>query len=173
MGNNAFDAEAAKAGKPIQFSRGSFDGSNPHSWEDVHYIGPDIVRGGQYIVQHKNGSLTSTSALRMKPREPMTMAKLAESIGFRRSKTADGTLLLSVGHLDFFQIEDADLAIKFMHDSAIQLISLCLDWHEAQKKAISKSGRSDSNSQWESLQHAEQIGRINEFLDAVRPRDKS
>lgn len=65
--NHDFDAKRARNGESVQFSRGSLDGSVPQSWEDVFYIGPDVVRGG-HIIQHADGSTTSTNALRMKPK---------------------------------------------------------------------------------------------------------
>lgn len=61
-----FDEARAKAGHPVQFSRGSMDGSTPQEWVDVHYIGRDVVRGG-HIVQFKEGDTISTGALRMAP----------------------------------------------------------------------------------------------------------
>lgn len=61
-----FDEARAKAGHPVQFSRGSLDGSTPQEWVDVYYIGRDVVRGG-HIVQFKEGNTISTGALRMAP----------------------------------------------------------------------------------------------------------
>ncbi len=75
--NHEFDAERARNGEPVQFSRGSMDGKIPQEWVDVHYVGPDRVRGG-HIVQFDDGVTISTHALRMKPRKMVRYVNLWE-----------------------------------------------------------------------------------------------
>jgi hypothetical protein len=60
MTDNAFDPARAAAGEPVQFCL--TDGK----WVDVHYVGPDRVRGGHFV-QFPDGGTVSTGALRMKP----------------------------------------------------------------------------------------------------------
>ena len=62
-----FDPERAKAGAPVQFFRKAISDPGPGEWVDVHYVGPDRVRGG-HVIQFKDGDMLTTSALRMKPR---------------------------------------------------------------------------------------------------------
>lgn len=58
---HAFDPDFARAGEQVQFCK------TGGAWIDVHYVGPDRVRGGHFV-QFYDGSTISTSALRMKPR---------------------------------------------------------------------------------------------------------
>jgi hypothetical protein len=60
MTSKDFSPELATTGRPIQFCK------TGGVWVDVHYLGPDRVRGG-YFVQFFDGSVVSTQALRMKP----------------------------------------------------------------------------------------------------------
>lgn len=56
-----FDVKAAQEGRMrTQFCQ---TGGN---WVDVHYVGPDRVRGGHFV-QHMDGHSISTSALRTVP----------------------------------------------------------------------------------------------------------
>lgn len=60
MDKYKFNADAAKAGRPVQFSSGQIK----QEWIDVHFIGLD--RDGTPYVQMPNGSTLKTQALRMK-----------------------------------------------------------------------------------------------------------
>lgn len=62
-----FNADRATNGEPVQFFRKAMSDLGPGEWVDVHYVGPDRVRGG-HVIQFKDGDILTTSALRMKPR---------------------------------------------------------------------------------------------------------
>lgn len=171
MNKHDFNLEAAKAGAPIQFSSGSMDGSSPHKWEDVYFIGVNV--NGSPVIQHNNGSLTTTSALRMKPREPMSLAQLATMFGIECGLNSYILPKEVTGHDNSIRAaltkarayETADEAICAMHEATLELIWRVKSWHEQRKNEISKSGREDSFAM---LSHEECIKDLNAFLNIKR-----
>lgn len=86
MTDLTFSPERSARGEPVQFCK------TGGIWVDVHYVGPDRVRGGHFV-QFPDGDSLSTSALRMKPMP--TKKWLLEFDSEEQAKAAVNTLFVT------------------------------------------------------------------------------